>query len=78
MNADKISTFSNQSTSQSPSPYMTCAEAGQYLRKSPGAMRNLVLRKKITAYKFNRRLLFKKAELDRWLEKCRVGNAYGF
>lgn len=57
---------------------MTCAEAAIYLRKSPGAMRNLVYRRQITAYKNNRRLLFKKIELDRWMEKCRIGNLYGY
>ena len=58
--------------------FMTSAEVAQYLKKSPGAVRNLVLRKKVTAYKVNRRLLFKKSEIDRWLEKSRVGNFYGY
>ncbi len=75
-----ISYQRNQSTvsSSSESPYLTCAEAAMYLRKSQGAMRNLVHRKQISAYKVNRRLLFKRAELERWMEKCRVGNLYGY
>ncbi|MBK7845844.1 MAG: helix-turn-helix domain-containing protein [Bdellovibrionales bacterium] len=78
---DNISSHEKRSTANSSgvsSPYLTCSEAANYLRKSPGAMRNLVLRKQISAYKVNRRLLFKKVELDRWLEKCRVGNLYGY
>ncbi|MBK9040590.1 MAG: helix-turn-helix domain-containing protein [Bdellovibrionales bacterium] len=71
-------TGQNLSLNKPQSPYMTCPEAAVYLRKSQGAMRNLVLRKQITAYKVNRRLLFKKIELDRWIEKCRVGNLYGY
>lgn len=75
-----ISYRKNQSTVSfhNESPYLTCAEAALYLRKSQGAMRNLVHRKQISAYKVNRRLLFKRAELERWMEKCRVGNLYGF
>lgn len=60
------------------SPYMTCREAAEYLRKTEGSIRNLVYRKQISAYKVNRRLLIKKVEIDRWLEKFRVGNEFGF
>lgn len=72
------STQENRIKPKSLSPYMTCAEAANYLRKSSGAMRNLVYRKQITAYKNGRRLLFKKSELDRMMEKCRVGNEFGY
>lgn len=73
-----ISDLNSTSPLKHNSPYMTCAEAANYLRKSSGAMRNLVYRKQITAYKNGRRLLFKKTELNRWMEKCRVGNEFGF
>ncbi|MEK6627211.1 MAG: helix-turn-helix domain-containing protein [Bdellovibrionota bacterium] len=60
------------------SPYMTCQEVAVYLRKTQGSIRNLVYRKQIAAFKVNRRLLFKKVEIDRWLEKFRVGNEFGY
>ena len=48
--------------------WITSEEAALYLRKSIGALRNLVYRGQIRARKWNRRLYFKRSELDRMLE----------
>ena len=48
--------------------WMTTNEAAFYLRKSANAIRTAICRGQITAYKFRRRLYFKKSELDRLLE----------
>lgn len=48
--------------------WMTTAEAAFYLRKSTDAIRQMVCRGQIRARKFNRRLYFKKMELDQLLD----------
>jgi excisionase family DNA binding protein len=48
--------------------WMTTNEAAFYLRKSANAIRTAICRGQITAYKFRRRLYFKRSELDRLLE----------
>lgn len=59
-------------------PYLTIEEAAKYLRVSEAAIRVRVHRGQMTAYKPGRRLLFNKKELDRLLEKSRVGYEYGY
>lgn len=56
---------------------LTAKEAAFYLRKSPEAIRNLVYRKQLVAYKAGGRLLFKKEEIDRWILRNRVIVGYG-
>lgn len=48
--------------------WMTTNEAALYLRKSANAIRTAICRGQITAYKFRRRLYFKRSELDRLIE----------
>lgn len=48
--------------------WMNSADAARYLRKSAGALRTAVCRGQIRARKWNRRLYFKRSELDRMLE----------
>lgn len=43
-------------------------QAAEYLTKSPGAIRNLVMRRKIPYRKVSGRLYFFQDELDRWLD----------
>ena len=42
-------------------------EVAQYLKRSPSAIRNLVMRRKIPYRKAGGRLIFFKEEIDRWL-----------
>lgn len=60
------------------SPFFTTAEAAEFLRISEPALRVRVMRQQITAYKDGRRLLFKKQELVRVVEKSRIGYEFGF
>ena len=48
--------------------WMTTDEAAIYLRKSSNAIRTAVCRGQIVARKFQRRLYFKRSELDRLIE----------
>jgi len=50
------------------SPVLTVKEASEYLRTTPGAIRNLVWRGKLRAYKPGKKLLIKKTDLDIFLE----------
>lgn len=59
-------------------PYLTTAEAATFLKISESALRVRVSRKQITAYKEGKRLLFKKRELVRVIEKNRVGYEFGY
>lgn len=52
--------------------WMTTNEAAFYLRKSANAIRTAICRGQITAYKFRRRLYFKRSELDRLLETSSI------
>ena len=62
--------------------WLTTKEAAIYLRKftkdgrpAEGAMRTLVCRGQIKAYKFLRRLYFKREELDRLIENFQIGGS---
>lgn len=57
--------------------YLTAREVAEYLRKSPGAIHNMVYRKQLTAYKPGGRLLFKKEDVDRWVHGFRLIVGYG-
>jgi hypothetical protein len=48
--------------------FMTACELASYIRRSPGAIRNLVLRRKIPFRKPMGRLLFIKREIDEWVK----------
>ena len=48
--------------------YMTIDELSSYIRRSKGAIRNLVLRRAIPYRKPAGRLLFLKEEIDRWVQ----------
>lgn len=81
MNKSKYPTLSRPSLVEprlSTGPtYLTAKETAAYLRRSMGAVHNLVYRKQLTAYKPSGRLLFKKDEIDRWVEKNRLSIGYG-
>lgn len=47
--------------------WLNSKDAANYLRKTAGALRTAVCRGQIRAYKWRRRLYFKKSELDRLL-----------
>ena len=48
--------------------YMDTNECGEFLGRSPGAIRNLVLRRSIPFRKPGGRLLFIRSEIERWVE----------
>jgi excisionase family DNA binding protein len=45
-------------------------KAAEYLERSPGAIRNLVLRRKIPFRKVGGRLVFIEEEIRTWIEKA--------
>ncbi|MBS1958330.1 MAG: helix-turn-helix domain-containing protein [Bdellovibrionales bacterium] len=47
---------------------MNSAEAASYIRKSVGALRTAVCRGQISCYKWQRRLYFRKTDLDKIIE----------
>lgn len=49
--------------------WLSAEEAAKYLRKTANALRVAVCRKQIRAYRWRRRLYFKRTELDRVLER---------
>ena len=51
-----------------PKGYLNTAEAGELIRRSPPAMRNLVMRKQIPFRKVAGRLVFIRSELEKWVE----------
>jgi hypothetical protein len=44
--------------------------AASYLSKSPGANRNMVMRRQVLYRKVTGRLVFFKDEIDRWADRC--------
>jgi excisionase family DNA binding protein len=48
--------------------YLTIFELSKYIKRSAGAIRNLVLRRKIPYRKVGGRLLFDKDEIDKWIK----------
>jgi len=51
--------------------WLDTSEAARYLRKSRGAIYNLIYRGFLTPGRVGRKLLFKRHELDRLIEKSR-------
>jgi excisionase family DNA binding protein len=49
--------------------YLGVPELRKYIRRSDGAIRNLVLRKGIPFHKPGGRLLFDKQEIDEWIKQ---------
>jgi len=49
--------------------YLTVQELSIYLKRSPGAVRNLVLRRTVPYRKPAGRLLFDRDEIDLWIKK---------
>lgn len=49
--------------------YFTVNQISNYLNRSPGAIRNLVLRRAIPYRKPAGRLLFDRLEIDLWIKK---------
>ena len=75
---EKLNTTKNCATNKNDQKFfenlkwLTSSETIIYLRlSSVGALRQLVYRRKIPFYKFGRRLLFNRAELDQFLESSR-------
>ena len=48
--------------------FLTVVEASEYIRSTPGGIRNLVWRKKLRAYKPGKKLLIKREDLDVYVE----------
>lgn len=53
--------------------WMRTEDAAKYLRTSVGQIRNMVYRGQLRPRKFNRRLYFRKADIDRAIESSRNG-----
>lgn len=51
-------------------PNFNVPEVSQYLRRSPGAIRNMVLRRLIPFRKPAGRLIFSRQEIDRWIRSA--------
>ena len=49
---------------------MDTFEVAEFLKRSPGAIRNLVLRRSIPFRKVAGRLVFLKDEIDEWIQKA--------
>lgn len=53
--------------------WMRTEDAAKYLRTSVGQIRNMVYRGQLKPRKFNRRLYFRKADIDRTIENSKNG-----
>jgi hypothetical protein len=53
---------------QNNEDYLNTTEAGAFTRRSPGAIRNLVMRREIPHRKVAGRLVFLRSELEAWIE----------
>ena len=51
-----------------PGIYLNTKECGEFIGRSGGAVRNLVLRRKIPFRKPGGRLVFLRPELEKWIE----------
>ena len=54
--------------------YLTLPEAARYLGTSPGTLREWIRMKRLPVYKPGKDLLFKRPELDAWMERHRTVN----
>lgn len=50
--------------------FMDTSQTGQLIRRSPGAVRNLVLRRKIPFRKPAGRLVFLRSEIETWMREA--------
>jgi len=50
--------------------YLTCDQCADFLGRSPGAIRNLVMRRKIPFRKPGGRLIFIRSEIIQWIEQA--------
>ena len=50
--------------------YLTVKELSQYIKRSPGAIRNLVMRRVIPYREPGNRIFFSRAEIDNWIESA--------
>lgn len=55
--------------------WLNSQDAANYLRKTVGALRVMVCRGQLRAYKWKRRLYFKRSELDRLIESSLMRGA---
>jgi len=61
-------TFVDEGRMASNHTYFDVQELASYIKRSPGAIRNLVLRRAIPYRKPAGRLIFLKEEIDRWIQ----------
>ena len=52
-----------------PDPLMNRREVGEYLRIGPTRLDELLTKKGLPHFRFGRRVLFRKSEVDAWLER---------
>ncbi|HEA68203.1 MAG TPA: DNA-binding protein [Desulfobacterales bacterium] len=50
--------------------FLITSECTKLLKRTPGAVRNLVLRRKIPFRKPGGRLIFLRSEIEKWIEKA--------
>jgi len=53
-------------------PFLTRDEVMRYLRIKRSTLQRLMNRKEFPWFKLDRRVLFKKSDIDRWIESKRV------
>jgi hypothetical protein len=62
--------------------YLNSQECGKFIKRTPGAVRNLVLRRAIPYRKAGGRLLFLRSELEKWIDSAEglrlVDNGNGY
>ncbi|MBA2643148.1 MAG: helix-turn-helix domain-containing protein [Actinobacteria bacterium] len=74
--ADRVATIvvaEIMSTTTTVTPYMTVAEAAEYLRWSKNAIYKLTAARAIPHHKHGGRILFRRDVLDEWLDEYREG-----
>ncbi len=49
---------------------LTVEELGEYLKRTPSAVRNMVMRKKVPHRKLSGRIIFFKDEIEKWLSQA--------
>jgi len=67
INPSGLFSFKEESVEQEQ--YFLTNDCAKFLKRSPGAIRNLVLRRAIPFRKPGGRLMFLKSEIELWIEK---------
>jgi len=67
--------LAERDVSTAPSPYLSVSEAAEYLRWPPKRLYNFTASQAIPHFKRGNRILFRRDELDGWLERHREGPA---